>query len=235
MGTDDWTGVVERVAARLAAAGIDIVHPYSPAWTGDGGRETLGLLIGNTRALWEPFVAACRADARLASDADPIERYCERHVGAAVADLPQATVRWAHGVPPHLPIQQLAVRSGLAAMSPIGLCIHPRFGPWFALRAAVTVACAGPAGAAPGAAPACADCARLCVPPFERARAAQAGRVDLADTWRLWLAARDACPAGRAYRYGEAQLRYHYAGDRSAITAAQEARTPPGSPPRARG
>ncbi|MFN8642362.1 MAG: hypothetical protein U0802_12165 [Candidatus Binatia bacterium] len=235
MGTGDWAGVVRTVAARLAAAGIDIVHPYAPSRVEGGERATLGLLIGNTRALWAPFVAACRADARLASDADPIERYCETHIGAAVADLPGATLRWAHGAAPHLPIQQLAVRSGLAAMSPVGLCIHPRYGPWFALRAAVTVTCAGPPGAPVEVPLPCADCARACVPPFARAQAAQAGRADLAATWRLWLAVRDACPVGRAHRYGEAQRRYRYARDRSVITTACAARTPRGSPPRARG
>ena len=214
---DDWRNLTRVVAARLVAAGIDLVHPYSETWVEDGGRDTLGLLIGNTRALWDPFVAACRADAALASDANPIERYCETHIGAAVADLPGVAVRWAHGAPPHLPIQYLAVCSGLAAMSPAGLCIHPRYGPWFALRAAVTVDRAGPPGEPPDAPLPCADCAHACLPPFERARVAQAGAADLADTWRLWLAVRDACPAGRGYRYGDAQIRYHYAKDRSAL------------------
>lgn len=214
----DWEGPARLLAARLEPAGIDIVHPFSMAWVEDGRRDALGLLIGNTRALWEPFVAACRADAGLGAAADPVERYCEIHVGAAVEALPvAATVRWAHGAAPHLPIQQLAARSGLAAMSPVGLCIHPRYGPWFALRALVIVDCAGPSGHPPPVAPPCPDCARTCAPLFARARAAQSGRDDLADTWRLWLAVRDACPVGRAYRYGEAQIRYHYAKDRSVL------------------
>ena len=217
MGSGGWASVARTVAARLAPAGIDIVHPYTQAWVEDGGRDTLGLLIGNTRALWDPFVAACRADVALASDANPIERYCETRIGAAVADLPGVAVRWAHGPPPHLPIQYLAVCSGLAAMSPAGLCIHPRYGPWFALRAAVTVDCVGPAGEPPEALLPCADCAQTCMPPFDRARVVQAGRDDLAETWRLWLAVRDACPVGRAYRYGEAQIRYHYAKDRAVL------------------
>lgn len=217
MRTDDWRGLVRTVAARLAPVGIDIVHPYSTAWIEGGARDGLGLLIGNTRALWEPFVAACRADARLAVAADPLERYCETRIGAALTALPVAAVGWAHGPAPHLPIQQLAVRSGLAALSPVGLCIHPTYGPWFALRASVTLDCAGPAGDPAPATLRCADCAHACVPPFERARVAQVGRAGIADTWPLWLSVREACPVGREHRYGEAQIRYHYAADRSVL------------------
>ncbi|HTU60663.1 MAG TPA: hypothetical protein VMF89_19560, partial [Polyangiales bacterium] len=32
-----------------------------------------------------------------------------------------------------------------------------------------------------------------------------------------WIGIRDACPHGRDYRYSEAQLRYHYAKDRTAL------------------
>jgi methylmalonic aciduria homocystinuria type C protein len=55
------------------------------------------------------------------------------------------------------------------------------------------------------------------MPLFERASAAQAGRDGIGDTWPLWLAVRDACPVGRAHRYCEDQIRYHYAGDRTAL------------------
>jgi methylmalonic aciduria homocystinuria type C protein len=55
------------------------------------------------------------------------------------------------------------------------------------------------------------------MPPFERARDAQVGREGISDTWPLWLAVRDACPIGRAHRYDDAQIRYHYARDRSAL------------------
>jgi cyanocobalamin reductase (cyanide-eliminating) / alkylcobalamin dealkylase len=38
-----------------------------------------------------------------------------------------------------------------------------------------------------------------------------------ADTWRAWLAVRDACPVGREHRYGDDQIAYHYAKRRDAL------------------
>jgi hypothetical protein len=35
--------------------------------------------------------------------------------------------------------------------------------------------------------------------------------------WRAWVAVRDACPVGRASRYGDEQIRYHYAKDRGVL------------------
>ena len=51
--------------------------------------------------------------------------------------------------------------------------------------------------------PALCDCGERCAAAFERAREAQG-------TWPDWLAARDACCVGRAHRYGDDQLAYHY-------------------------
>lgn len=86
-----------------------------------------GVLIGNTRALWEPFLRARR------DEADPLDRYTERCIERA---YPGAKISYAHQ-PPYLPFQQYAVEAGLAAMSPGHLAIHPVYGPWFALRALI--------------------------------------------------------------------------------------------------
>jgi len=34
--------------------------------------------------------------------------------------------------------------------------------------------------------------------------------VPRGEEWRAWLAVRDACPLGRAHRYTEPQVLYHY-------------------------
>jgi hypothetical protein len=41
--------------------------------------------------------------------------------------------------------------------------------------------------------------------------------AELRPRWHAWLAVRDACPVGRAHRYDDDQLRYHYAGERDAL------------------
>ncbi|HSQ00782.1 MAG TPA: hypothetical protein VL049_26455 [Candidatus Dormibacteraeota bacterium] len=230
MRSGDWRTVTTAIAARVRPHGLDLIHPFTVTWFNaaveparrlpDCGRaDALGILVGNTRGLWGPFLAARRADPALRASADPIERYVEARLTPVVAGLGvRSALRWAHDPPPRLAIQRLADVTGLAPLSPAGLNVHPVYGPWFALRAVVVLDLAGPAGDPPATALACEDCVHTCMPLFERARAAQLGQTGIDDTWPLWLAVRDACPIGRAHRYDEAQIRYHYARDRSVLS-----------------
>ena len=94
----DWRRLTDEIAARLAPDGIDLVHPFAVGWFNSvvepaealaafGRTGALGVLIGNTRRLWEPFLAACRADPILRASADPIEGYVESRVTPTIADL----------------------------------------------------------------------------------------------------------------------------------------------------
>ena len=191
---------------RLADAGLDVVHRFDAAAAAEepglralAGPERLGLLVGNTRALWPRFEAA-RRDPELAASLHPLEHYTERVVDAA---FPGARVYYAHrhyggG---YLPLQRLAVATGLGALAPSHLVIHPVHGPWFALRAVVVIA-----GEPPATAPverAC-RCDATCTTALATALAA-----DGPEAWRAWLAVRDACVL-RASRYSDDQIRYHY-------------------------
>ncbi|HEU0033138.1 MAG TPA: hypothetical protein VFQ53_21040 [Kofleriaceae bacterium] len=201
---------MQNAIATLADAGFDLVHAFDAgaiarapglAWVADGEAAQLGLLVGNTRALWPHFVAAMR-DPALAAEADPLDRYTERAIDRAIASerWSDARVRHAHAQydGAFLPFQQLAVATGLGAWAPSRLVIHPVYGPWFALRSLIVVAGA-PVARAPIAKP-CA-CAEACD---------VALRAALADNhWRKWLAVRDAC-ALRSWRYGDDQIVYHY-------------------------
>jgi len=59
------------------------------------------------------------------------------------------------------------------------------------------------------------------VPAFAQAIAARRSEepatAGLGDAWRQWLNVRDACPLGRAYRYGDDQIAYHYRSDRRVL------------------
>jgi hypothetical protein len=230
-----WREIAQRVASGCALAGFDLVQPFRVDWYNgavdpdyrlpDFGRATaLGVLIGHTRALWAPFRAAVRADESLRADPNPLDRYTVERVRVALRPLAQRwDARWAHEAPPRrVAMQQLGHVSGLAHLSRCLLNVHSVYGPWIALRAAVAVDADGPPGPPPDAPAPCPDCARACMPLFERATAALAerglDRGGLADTWRLWLAVRDACPVGQEHRYGDAQIAYHYRGDRSVLT-----------------
>jgi methylmalonic aciduria homocystinuria type C protein len=200
---------LDAITRSLNAAGLDIVHAFDahavarePGWEqlARGGR--LGILVGNTRVLWPKLAAARAADREFAESSDPIERYTERHVGATAGVAVYAHRQYGGA---YLPFQRLAVAAGLAALAPSQLLVHPVYGPWFALRALITVDSAE-APAPVRVARACA-CEAGCEAAFERAMARPA-------EWRLWLAMRDACPIGREYRYSDDQIAYHYTKDR---------------------
>lgn len=231
-----WQEVTDAVSAGAAPAGFDLVQPFQVGWYNaavdaayrlpDFARpRALGILIGNTRALWPRLLAAVRDDTALGAAADPVDRYTiERILGVLQPLAPRWEVRWAHGRPPRrVAMQRLAHVSGLAHLSRSVLNVHPVYGPWIALRAAVVVDTDGPPGAPRDPPSPCPDCAHACVPRFERAAAALRARgldqPGLGDTWRLWLAVRDACPVGREHRYGEDQIAYHYGADRILRTA----------------
>jgi hypothetical protein len=189
----------------LAAAGFDLVHPFDaqaaarePGLELLAGPERRGLLIGNSRALWAPFAAALPA---LAGERDPLERYTERAIEAA---FPGARILHGHrrygGA--FVPLQRLAVATGLGALAPSQLVIHPVYGPWFAMRAVVLVDGEPPPARLPVAQPC--TCDARCTAALDLALAARG-----ADSWRAWLAVRDACSL-RDQRYSDEQIRYHY-------------------------
>lgn len=202
------------VIEALAARGLDLAAPLAVA-DYDAAVPALplppvgrcALVVGNTRALWPVFVKARR------DEAHPLDAYVER----AVTEVMEASglawaVRWAHTMPATVAIQRAAAIAGLAYLAPSHLCVHAVYGPWIALRAVVVIDAEPPPRAVP-VAPPC-DCARGCLPAFERAVAAgvPGGRAELIEKWRLWLAVRDACPVGRNHRYGDDQISFHYAG-----------------------
>ncbi|MEO8603659.1 MAG: hypothetical protein ABI629_13885 [bacterium] len=218
----DRHALLTALTTRCHTLGFDLVQPFALDWYNDavalehrlpdlGRRRALGALIAHTRAVWEPFCAAWRDDAALRAETDPLDRYTERCLADVLASLPLgAEIRFAHQPAPRRPaIQRLADVSGLAPLSLVGLNIHPLYGAWVGLRAALVFDLDAPDGPPPIVANPCRDCARTCVPVFERARLASGP-----DAWRAWLAVRDACPIGRAHRYSEAQIVYHYTKDR---------------------
>lgn len=199
---------------RLAGFGLDLAAPLATAdydaevgealRLPDFGRaRALAIVVGNTRALWPRFLASGQ---RLLDD------YVMAAVRASIDPGVAHEIRWAHEVPATVAIQRAAAIAGLAYLAPSHLCVHPEYGPWIALRAVVVLDADGPPRAPAIAAPC--DCARGCGPAFERALAAGEPRSteELRERWRLWLGVRDGCPVGRAHRYSEDQILFHYAG-----------------------
>ncbi len=231
--------VVRALRRSSGEAGFDLVQPFEIGWYNSvvdpalrledfGSDRNLGVLIGNTRALWPRLLARLKRDAELRAAHNPLERYTEEAVTHAVSGLGvPARVRWSHAAGEGLvAMQRLAHVAGLAYLSETHLSVHARFGPWLALRAAVSFDVCAPALQRPELGHPCGSCTERCWPAFERACAAP-GEVVSAQAMRanfpLWLAVRDACPTGRAHRYGDEQILYHYLGDREQLLAAARA------------
>jgi hypothetical protein len=231
---------VEQLRRDCAAAGFDLVQPLQVGWynaqvSGSlrledfGSPAHLALVIGNTRALWDPFLRALDSDPELLSTAHPLYTYTERCVTRAASRLaPRWSLRWSHsGGEQLVAMQRLAHVAGLAYLSEAQLSVHTEYGPWIGLRAALSIDLPGPSGPAPQLAHPCGGCVGRCRPALERAIAASMGTLDSArveQDWQLWLACRDACPTGRQYRYAEEQILYHYRKDRNQLRQACRAR-----------
>lgn len=218
----------------LAGTGIDLVAPLplpryndavpEPFRITDAPRpDALLLVVGNTRAIWSPFLEALADDDTLLEHAHPFDTWVMRRIETASAALPvPAFARWSHDPPPRrVAIQRAAHLAGLAWLGRAHLSIHPVHGPWIGLRAIVVLD--APAGdlPVPDLADPCRDCASSCLPLLERAVAASRDDGDLLSTprasWPLWVAVRDACPVGRSGRYAEPQIRYHYTKDKRVL------------------
>jgi methylmalonic aciduria homocystinuria type C protein len=234
-----WTAARELLAERLAPLGFEVLGAVAsreynaslddalaayriPLPPGDAPSVTL--VVGNTKRLWPLFLEAFRSTS-LGDEAHPLDEYSRIHITAAASRVASALgvaheTRFSFDPPPNtVAIQRLAVLAGAAELAPIGLCVHPDYGPWLSLRAAVVLALPGPtASASP---PTCSACvARPCMGPREKVMAMGAAGVSrelLAEHWETWLAMRDACPLGRDARYGDAQTRYHYLKDRALL------------------
>lgn len=203
---------------RLAQIGCDVVGVAPGSW---GSAHLAGcasvIVVGNGGdALWEAFVAWVADDPRRLDLDHPLDRFVAAHLPA---DTP--TERWIACSAlslVHLDFRGLALAAGLGHPSRLGLILHPRFGPWWGLRAACLTTEALPTtGPLAGAGP-CVDCEAPCAAACP-ASAFASGPWD-AQRCLTWQAAtptcasgcvsRVACPAGAEYRYGELQHTWHH-------------------------
>ncbi len=219
---------------KLPPQGIDLIQEFplskltSLAWSPpDLPTKGTGWVIGNTGALWSHWARVMRADPLRQTQANPLDQW----ITEVITDLvkqhdPEAQIYWAHQTEPApIPIQRIAQLSGLASLSPAHLCAHPKYGPWIGLRALVVSTAHEPSLAEPPASRVepCASCKdKMCGLAWNDAQIdarRASGKItaqSVRDTWRSWVAIREACPVGRQYQYSTAQLRYHYLQDRDA-------------------
>lgn len=174
--------LLTRLAAVLAAQfGLDIVHafpvqlfnvqgcPAEHALPDFGRASTLGVVIGNSNALWPAFLQHLASHPAALEAANPLDVFVEAAVTHAVthcccqAQQQQCpnrpaeqqdrngsvrfAIRFSHHHEPgrFVNMMRAAQLSGLAFYSSTThLCMHPRYGPWFALRAVAVFDVDGP-------------------------------------------------------------------------------------------
>lgn len=175
-----------RLAVVLAAQfGLDIVHafpvqlfnvqgcPAEHALPDFGRASTLGVIVGNSNALWPAFLQHLASHPAALEAANPLDVFVEAAVTHAVTQCCQAlqrqqqcpsdnnrpakqqdrnggvrcAIRFSHHTEPgrFVNMMRAAQLSGLAYYSSTThLCMHPRYGPWFALRAVAVFDVDGP-------------------------------------------------------------------------------------------
>jgi hypothetical protein len=151
---------------------------------------------------------------------NPLDRYTVRVVTHAVREaLAPLTIAHAVGFPfgsrPLIPFQRIGRAAGLGGPGPLGLQIHPRFGPWWAYRALIALDRPLPQSPPPG--DGCAGCDAPCVAACPAGAVARGGfdvvachgRRLVAEPCRQSCAARIACVRGPEHRYRDAELAFH--------------------------
>ncbi len=188
------------------------------------GSASLAVVIGNSVAMWEPFLQGLRDEPDLLEGQHPLDRWVERRVLAAVDGLERApsSIHWVNGPGSRsFSMQRAAVATGLVGMAPCQLTIHRELGLWFGLRAVLVFDLEGPVEPLWSGAFPCEACeAKPCLPLLERAlgRGVEGAEAPpwkgVRQRWEPWFAMRDGCPHGREHRYGERQVGYHYSKQR---------------------
>ncbi len=223
--------LLQRVAAPLARIGLDHVGVVAAerydalapasASTSTGrvhpGTRSIAVFASGGRAHWDAFLAYVAADphGRLLARAHPLDDFCAETFASLSSELAGCRVVFptVHAEI-HLDFLALARLAGLGAESELGILVSARFGPWFAMRAAVfTPELLEETGEVP---PPCASCPAPC------RGACPAGAVGLRPfPWRACVEARasscaarcdarEACIVGVDARYGELERAYHH-------------------------
>jgi epoxyqueuosine reductase len=175
------------------------------------------------------FFARFRAAGGVAFGLDPLDRYTAQVVPRAVVRALDGTgVR--HAVffpfarkPPFLPFQRLGQAAGMPAPGPLGLQIHPVYGPWWAYRALVVLS--RPVPSAPPLEDSCRGCPAPCAAACPGHAVSPEGFVVEDCTARRIsdpacqhsCQARAACIRGPEHRYPGEQVRFHMSASLSQI------------------
>lgn len=217
--------ILGELTAALSPAGIRLrgVAQFGEGEgpeTGDGSRARSIVLLGNIGGSIWPAFSRWRDGEHDRGGTDPLDRWSKVVIAPVAARF--GARAWFPSDPPYMPFQAWAKRAEGLEASPLGILIHPEYGLWHGYRGALgfagriaiatperrmspcgeceTKPCLGacPVGAVHEAGPDYAACLDHL--------STEAGTQGCMATGCL---ARSACPVGKAYEYGQAQLAFH--------------------------
>jgi len=228
--------MLSGLRAALAPSGLNLVGTTAVDAYDAGVPPPLGLrrllpgaktaiVIGNGGgAFWAAYRDFCRVHPEHEREPDPIDAFTRRAVETALAITidPPAPMRLLYPFRyPDEPVSfmRLAECAGLGRRSLLGVLIHPLFGPWIALRAALLVPSILTASRPADGFDPCPGCTeRACMQACPAGAVTAAGwdvprcathRLRVEDTCAARCHARFDCVIGRAYRYPPDALEYH--------------------------
>lgn len=181
------------------------------------------VVIGNGGgAFWESYRRACRARPALAARAEPLDDYTRDVVEGACAAVVAAAggrILYPFGFYDDAPsFTRLAILAGLGRPSRLGVLVHPEFGPWMALRAAIAVPTELHAPRPADGFDPCPTCPAPCATACPAAAVSPAGwdvarcaatRAAAADPCAPACHARVACVLAEQHRYPADALAHH--------------------------
>jgi ferredoxin len=210
--------MIDSLISALAAHGLILRGGFhtAPEDGLEAGVATV-LLVGNAGpAMWAAF------SADMPEGPDPLDAWTRATIDPIAAGF-GAQVAYPFEGPPYLPFQRWAVRCDDVHPSPIGVLVHPVYGPWHAYRAAVLLAERIELPAPVRSPSPCAACAaKPCLTACPVGAFSPAGYDVPACTTHIrsrsgtdcvarGCLARHACPVGTAFRYDDAQSAFHMA------------------------
>ena len=241
----DTTHLVDALAAALSAHGLNLVGvaaveaydarvPPAYALRRLWPEARSAIVIGNGgAALWTAFREHCRDHPECDRDPDPLDRYTQATVEeVAVPLLGIAAIRVIYPFrfsEDPVAFVHLAECAGLGRRSLLGVVVHPVYGPWVALRAAILTSARLQAPRPADGFDPCPTCTeRACIAACPVGAVGATGwEVPRCTAHRLGpeeqcaprCHARYDCVIGREHRYPPDALAYHQAQARTTMAA----------------
>mmetsp|Transcript_6957 Transcript_6957/g.11020 ORF Transcript_6957/g.11020 Transcript_6957/m.11020 type:complete len:240 (+) Transcript_6957:699-1418(+) len=225
-----------HMSAALEKHGIDLVKRFSVAGYNNIARsveqlvplrmsesaneqddsELFGYIVGHSKAFWTPFVewfvGYGNKDARHYKE-NPVDLYAMEVIARVLGQTMDKVRVYSSIQGPLVAMQRICHISGLAQVDDtLHLCLHDKFGPWFAIRAVLisTVPLTDQALETP--------CYKHLITDEERTNAQTAFENALKqNTWQAWVTLRDTVHIGREFRYCSDQMEYHYTKNRAIL------------------